>query len=176
MSCVFFFHNACKKLLFDLWTGTRSLGNWESEWGQVLLYIQNYFLLSLHYHDKPRPKLHWAEMSILAGGFPSDTVVKNLPANAEDVLIEMRVWSLGWEDPLEKEMETHSSILAWRIPWTEKPGGLQSMGSQRLGHNLATKQQQLHTWGKWAQATDPSAWLTENSGPPMTSSPGLITH
>ena len=73
-------------------------------------------------------------------------------------------------------METHSSILAWRIPWTEKPGGLQSMGSQRLGHNLATKQQQLHTWGKWAQATDPSAWLTENSGPPMTSSPGLITH
>ena len=42
-----------------------------------------------------------------------------------------RVLSLGWEDPLEKEMATHSSILAWRIPWTEEPGGLQSMGSQR---------------------------------------------
>ena len=41
----------------------------------------------------------------------------------------------GWEDPLEKEIETHSSILAWRIPWTEKPGGLQSMGSQRVGHD-----------------------------------------
>ena len=43
--------------------------------------------------------------------------------------------SLGWEDPLEKEMATHSSILAWRIPWTEEPGGLHSTGSQRVGHN-----------------------------------------
>ena len=43
--------------------------------------------------------------------------------------------SLGWEDPLEKEMATHSSILAWRIPWTEEPGGLQSMGSQIVGHD-----------------------------------------
>ena len=48
------------------------------------------------------------------------------------------VRSLGREDPLEKEMAPHSSILAWRIPWTEGPGGLQSMGSQRVGHNLAT--------------------------------------
>ena len=47
--------------------------------------------------------------------------------------------SLGREDPLEKEMATHSSILAWRIPWTEEPGGLQSMGLQRGGHDLATK-------------------------------------
>ena len=47
----------------------------------------------------------------------------------------MRVWSLGREDPLEKGMATHSSILAWRIPWTEEPGGLQSIGSQRVGHN-----------------------------------------
>ena len=46
---------------------------------------------------------------------------------------EARVQSLGQEDPLEKEMATHSSILAWRIPWTEEPGGLQSMGSQRVG-------------------------------------------
>ena len=48
---------------------------------------------------------------------------------------ETRVQSLGWEDPLEKEMATHSSILAWRIPWTEEPGGLQSMGLQRVGHD-----------------------------------------
>ena len=48
---------------------------------------------------------------------------------------ETRVRSLGREDPLEKEMVTHSSILAWRIPWTEKPGRLQSMGSQRVGHD-----------------------------------------
>ena len=47
---------------------------------------------------------------------------------------EMWVWSLDWEDPLEEEMATHSSILAWKIPWTEEPWGLQSMGSQRLGH------------------------------------------
>ena len=47
---------------------------------------------------------------------------------------ETWVQSLGWEDPLEKEMATHSSIRAWRIPWTEEPGGLQSMGSQRVGH------------------------------------------
>ena len=48
---------------------------------------------------------------------------------------ETRVRSLRQEDPLEKEMVTHSSILAWRIPWTEKPGGLQSMGAQRVGHD-----------------------------------------
>ena len=56
-------------------------------------------------------------------------MVKNLPA-----MQETQVQSLGWEDPLEKEMATHSSILAWRIPWTEKPGGLQSMELQRVRH------------------------------------------
>ena len=60
-------------------------------------------------------------------------MVKNLPA-----MWETQVWSLGREDPLEKGMATHSSILAWRIPWTEEPGGLQSMGSQRVGHDWAT--------------------------------------
>ena len=55
---------------------------------------------------------------------------KNLPAKQETW-----VWSLGWEDPLEKRMATHSSILVWRIPWTEEPGGLQSMGSQRVRYN-----------------------------------------
>ena len=54
---------------------------------------------------------------------------------------EMQVPSLGREDPLEKGMSTHSSILAWRIPWTEERGGLQSMESQRVRHDLATKQQ-----------------------------------
>ena len=48
---------------------------------------------------------------------------------------ETRVPSLGWEDLLEKEMATHASILAWKISWTEEPGGLQSMGSQRVGHD-----------------------------------------
>ena len=57
-------------------------------------------------------------------------LVKNLPA-----VQETQVRSLGWEDPLEKEMATHSSILAWRIPWTEELGRLQSTGSQRVGHD-----------------------------------------
>ena len=51
---------------------------------------------------------------------------------------EMQVLSLSWEDPPEKEMATHSSILAWEIPWTEEPGGLQSTGLQRVGHELAS--------------------------------------
>ena len=57
---------------------------------------------------------------------------------------ETWIWSLGQEDTLEKEMATHSSILAWEIPWTEEPGRLQSIGSQRVGHNLVTKQQQIY--------------------------------
>ena len=59
--------------------------------------------------------------------------VKNLPAMQETR--EMQVHSLGLEDPLEKEMAILSSILAWRIPWTEEPGGLQFMGSQAVGHH-----------------------------------------
>ena len=55
---------------------------------------------------------------------------------------ETWIWSLGQEDPLEKEMATHCSILAWEIPWTEEPGGLQSLGLQKVEHESATKQQQ----------------------------------
>ena len=57
-------------------------------------------------------------------------MVKNLPA-----IQEFWVPSLGWVDPVEEGMATHSNILAWRIPWTEEPGGLQSTGSQRVGHD-----------------------------------------
>ena len=57
-------------------------------------------------------------------------MVNNLPA-----MQETWVQSLGWEDALEEGMATHSSVLAWRIPWTEEPGGLQSTGSQRVGHD-----------------------------------------
>ena len=59
--------------------------------------------------------------------------VKNPPAVQE--IQEVWVRSLGQEDPLEEEMATHSSVLAWRIPWTEEPGGLPSMGSKRTGHD-----------------------------------------
>ena len=62
---------------------------------------------------------------------------------------ETQVQSLGQEDPQEKEMATHSNILAWEIPWTVEPGGLQSMELQRVTHNLATKQQYLVLGGFW---------------------------
>ena len=64
------------------------------------------------------------------GGFPGGSVVKNLSAMGKT-----RLQSLGWESPLEKGMATHSSILAWRIPWTEEPGGPQSMGLQTVRHD-----------------------------------------
>ena len=60
-------------------------------------------------------------------------LVKNLPAGQKT-----RVWSLSWEDPLAKEMATHSSIFAWKISWREEPGGLQSMGSRRVRHDWVT--------------------------------------
>ena len=61
-------------------------------------------------------------------------MIKNLPAKQE-----AWVQSLGWVDPLEEGMATHSSVLAWKIPWTEDPGGLQSVGLQRVGQNLTTE-------------------------------------
>ena len=66
----------------------------------------------------------------MAGAFLVAQIVKNLP-----VMQETRVQSLGQEDPLEKKTATPSSILAWRIPWTEEPGGLQCMGLQRVRHD-----------------------------------------
>jgi len=78
-------------------------------------------------------------------------MVKNLPG-----MQETRVWSLGRDDPLEKEMATHSSVLAWRIPWTKEPGRLQSMGSQRAGHS----------W-KWLTHTIDSYYTHQRHPPPQ---------
>ena len=85
--------------------------------------------------------------------FPGGSVVRNLHE-----VQEMRVWSLGWEDPLEEGMATHSSILAQRIPLTEEPGGLQSIGSQRVGHdwrNIPCTHIKYHKnladWSSWLQ-------------------------
>ena len=80
--------------------------------------VQNYFLF--------QESVQLSEDS----GFPGGSVVKNLPATQET-----RVQSLGQEDSLKKGTATHSNILALEIPWTEKPGGLQSTGSQRVGHD-----------------------------------------
>ena len=69
----------------------------------------------------------------MSRGFLSGSVVKNPSAMQETMF-----WYLGWEDPLEEKMATYSSILAWKIPWTDEPGGLQSMGPQRVGYNWGT--------------------------------------
>ena len=98
----------------------------------TLVYKQA-FPSSVHWEDKHHYQRGKGERD--KGGVWASLVaqmVKNLPA-----IRETQVWSLGWEDPPEKGMATHSSILAWRIPWTEEPGRLQSMGSQRVGHNWA---------------------------------------
>ena len=92
-------------------------------------------LIFYHNHNKNH---HQQKSSILViifthKGFFGGSAVKNLPAMQEPQ--EMWVQSLDWKDPLEKEMATHSSILAWRIPWTEEPGEFQSMGLQRVRHN-----------------------------------------
>ena len=79
-------------------------------------------------------------------GFPGGSVVKNPPA-----IQELRVRCLGWEDFLEEEMATHSRILAWRIPWIEKPGRLQSMGLQRVGSNFHffSRDKTMHLFWGW---------------------------
>ena len=91
----------------------------------------------------------WGAKSYDGSPFPSDREAECIKGHERDhraslvaqrlkrlpAMRETWVRSLGWEDPLEKEMATHSSILAWRIPWTEDPGRLQSMGSQTVGHD-----------------------------------------
>ena len=98
-------------------------------WGQVLFKaLSNLWLLRALQH--------------LFYGFPAGLSGKEPTCNAGDFQ-KTQAQSLGWEEPLAEEMATHSSILTWRIPWTEEPGRLQSMGSQRVRHNWATKQQHL---------------------------------
>ena len=103
-------------------------------------------LLLGHEFEQTPGDTEWASLVV--------QMVKNLPA-----MQETWVPSLGQEDPLEKKMATHSSILAWEIPWTEKPGGLESTGSQRVGHDWANKHQEIvEIRGAW-QAT--VYWDTE---------------
>ena len=73
---------------------------------------------------------HLIQWFVWSGCFPGGSVEKNLPAKQET-----QVWSLGWEDSLEKKMATHTSILTWRIPWAEESPGLQSTGLQRVGYD-----------------------------------------
>ena len=93
-------------------------------------------------------------------------MVKNLPAVQETWL-----QFLGGEDPLEKEMATHCSILAWKVPWTKEPGGLQSMGSQRVRHDWATNLQHLHF-----QLSSVAQSCPTLCDPTNRSTPGLPVH
>ena len=81
-------------------------------------------------HGVAKSQTGLSDFTLNYGGLLVAQRVKHLPA-----MQETWVQSLGQEDPLEKEMANHSSTLAWKIPWTEKPGRLQSMGSQRVGHD-----------------------------------------
>ena len=116
--------NECVQGIFSLWYSFH-----------LSIYLFTYFghkacrVLVPQPEMKPGPMKwkHWVLTTVVA------QLVKNLP-----VMQETWVRSLGREDPLEEEMATHSSTLAWRVPWTEEPGRLQSMGSQRVTHDCAT--------------------------------------
>ena len=94
--------------------------------GGEIAFILSFSQSDITFHSRTCPQFAFYIGYLVSLGFPGGWVVKNPPA-----LQKMRVSSLGWEDPLEKEMATHSSILAWKIPRTEEPGGLQSVGSQK---------------------------------------------
>ena len=85
-------------------------------------------------------------------------MVKNLPVKQKTQLS-----FLSWEDPLEEKMATHSSFLACRIPWTEKPGGLQSLGSQRVGHDQVTKTMMVWWRGlsRWGAGVGWAGWCQD---------------
>ena len=99
-----------------------------------LVFLLNTFDPPIIYFDMSHETLNFFCYFLLKyRGFPGGSVVKNVPGMQERQ--ERWVWTLGREGPLEEGMATHSSILAWRIAWTEKPGGLQSTGLQRVGHD-----------------------------------------
>ena len=115
----------------------------------IYLYI---YIIQIHYQN------YWVKGYALSGishthihrTFLVAQMVKRLPK-----MRKTQVQSLGQEDLLEKEMATHSSILAWKIPWTEEPGGLQSMGSQRVRHDWATSLSHF-TFMHWRRTRQPT--------------------
>ena len=99
-------------------------------------------------------------------------MVKCLPA-----MQETRVLSLSWEDPLEKEMATHSSTVAWKIPWTEEPGRLQSMGSWRVGHDWETSLSLSNTFcSRVGMKVESPKILKENKRFPRLDMPGMQSY
>ena len=110
-----------------------SILTWRTPWTVRSVY---YTPLYSPWDSEESDSIEWFSLSLFIRIFRASLVaqtVKNLPATKETW-----IQSLDWEDPLEKETAVHSNILAWRIPWTEEPGGLQSMRSRRVGHHWAT--------------------------------------
>ena len=147
---------AKKKKAGDLQCGQINImrKHYISEFKNYIFFLYSFQSSSLNFAptpSQPRP-VHvltgfgrHQHLTVRTGGivwFGEKSKVKNLPAGQDTQ--EMRVWSLGQKDPLQKEMATHSSILAWEIPWTEESGRLQSMGPRRVGHNWVTNTHTLH--------------------------------
>ena len=106
----------------------------------LLVPSQKHFRRTLQIHGKSFFLIALISPPLNCLGFPGGSVVKKIHLPIQEIQ-ETRVRSLDQEDPLEKEMATHSSTLAWSIPWTEETGGLQSVRLQRVRHNVLTKQQ-----------------------------------
>ena len=124
----------CKRLGFNSWVRKTP---WRREWKRTPVFLLGKF----HEQRNWQATVHGVTRSrterllLYFFGSSSDSAVKNPPAMQEAQ--ETWVKSLGWEDALEKGMAIHTSILAWRIPWTKEPGGLQSIGFQRIGHDCS---------------------------------------
>ena len=114
-----------------------------------LLAVQGTLKSLLQHHSSKASILRRSAFFIVQLSHPLTSLVAQT-VNRLSTMRETRVPSLGWQDPLEKEMAIHSSTIAWKIPWTEEPGRLQSMGSQRVGHDWATSRScshsHIHTW------------------------------
>ena len=122
----------------------------DSSWRNLANSKETLNTLTMEFSSKSPVTSSWA--------FKIALVVKTPPANAGD---ETRVQSLGWEDPLEEGMVTHSSVLAWRIPWTEELGRLQPIASQRVGHDWSDSMHIILLW--ISMSTSPTNQLSFQS-------------
>ena len=112
-------------------------------------------LLGLH-----RVRHDWSDLAAAAAVLsPMNNIGSHVMIWQYFKIYETQVRSLGWEDPLEKRTATHSSVLAWRISWTEEPGALQSMGSQRVRHDWATNTSSIGENGNWKEKGEKKDFL-----------------
>ena len=170
-------HNICHLGLFKISDPSKETSfnilKSNASWKRLLLGIYDKALLISHEYSqlshrklgftspKGRQRIFWVSFLVAQ-------VVEKSAYNGGDLMQETQLWSLGQEDPLEKGMTTHSSILAWEIQWTEEPGGLQSMGLQRVEQG----------WGMNALtlSLSPSEWSSNNITKKVLSACKVIIH